>query len=130
VEDAAPANARLIVDDHIRINDAVITDIRPGFDGDSLKNGDVVSDDDMVTDSRERPHRHIRSQLGARRDAGLGRHAFRHWSCGKPAGHDFRQRKVGIINADPAFVVAFKIRRHEDDAGFRVAELRGVFSVA
>jgi hypothetical protein len=32
VEDAAPANARPIVDDHIWINDAVITDIRPDFD--------------------------------------------------------------------------------------------------
>src|SRR5688572_25020368 len=103
MDDAATANPRPIVDDHIRINDAFVTDARSGLDRDSLKDGDVVSEHDILAYRRERPHRHIRSELGAGSDAGFRRHAFRQRPSGKPASHDFRQRKVGIIDAYPAF---------------------------
>jgi hypothetical protein len=71
MNDAAAPNTRPIINHNIRINDAVIANSRTGFNRDRLKNDDVISDYDVLTDRRERPHCHIRSELCARRHAGL-----------------------------------------------------------
>src|SRR5258708_1471337 len=130
VDDAAPADARGVVNGGVRVDRGPVADRRAWLDRHVGEDRHVVADDHVVADGHEGPDAHIPAQRGGGRDNRIPGDAFRRGPIGKPTGDDLRESEVDILDADEAGIIAFEAVPDEQRAGTRGRELRGVLRIA
>src|SRR6266446_3692240 len=108
VDDAAPADARTVVNGDVGVDRGPVADRGAWLDRHVGEDRHVVADDHAVADGHEGPDAHIPAQRGGGRDNGIPGDAFRRRPIGKPTGDDLGEGEVDILHADEAGILAFE----------------------